>query len=417
MNEYVVGIDIGSSKICAAAGKWGGQGELRIVGISSVKCTGLKKAVVVDIDDTSEAIKQCITQLERMVDTKIDNAYISLPGGICELIKNKGIVAVSSDDREIKQKDLERVLEASKLISISSDKEVIGVVPQQYIIDGYENIKDPIGMSGMRLEVDAQIILAQSTIVNNLIKSVNRAGIKVNGIVLEPLAISEVVLRKEAKELGAAIIDVGSETIDIAIYKNGNLCYTSIIPLGGNNITNDIAVCVKIPNEEAEKLKFKYGSVIKEAEDYNEIIKVKSAYGDIVEVELNVLVEIIEARVDEILRFIKDDLVKSGCYDQIEGLTIVGGGISLLKGIVEISENIFNKSVKVGSPEYIGAASPTYCSAVGIVKDVISSTKIDSLSDDYEESSIYGEEDNDIKNKQEKSGIALKIKEFFSDFF
>lgn len=419
MCDYVIGIDIGSSKVCAAVGKPSSQGKLQIVGITSVKCLGLKKGVVVDIDDTAEAIKKCIEQLERMVDAKIQTAYISIPGGICELIHNEGIIAVSSENKEINQKDVDRVLEASKLISVPSDKEIIGVVPQQYIIDGYDNIKDPIGMSGTRLEVDAQIILAQSTIVNNLLKSVNKAELTVSGIVLQPLVVSEVVLRKEEKEIGTAIVDVGAETIDVSIYKKGNLCYTSIIPLGGNNITNDIAVCLKIPHEEAEKLKFKYGSMIKEPEETNEVIRVNTSYNDVVEINQNVLVEIIEARTEELLHFIKNNLQESGYYEDTNGIVIVGGGISLFKGISEFSENILNRSVRIGSPEYIGAASPIYASAVGIVQDVISSMKVNDFSDNVEDYVASDKWNNDEKDtsKQNKNGLASKIKGFLADFF
>ena len=261
MSGYIIGIDIGSSNICAAAGKVDRVGKMQILGITSSDCNGVKKGIVVDIDKTSESIKNCINSLERMIDIKINEAYISLPGGISELMWNKGVIAVSSEDREIRYNDVKRVLKAAKIITIPNDKEVIGVIPEQYIIDGYDNIKDPIGMNGLRLEVDAQIILARSTIINNIFKSVNKAGIKVLGIVFQPIAISQVVLKEEEIQRGVALVDVGSESINIYIYEGGILRSISTIALGGNIITNDISVCLKLPFSEAEKLKIKYGSV------------------------------------------------------------------------------------------------------------------------------------------------------------
>jgi cell division protein FtsA len=236
MKEHIVGIDLGSSKICGAVGKISSNGKLQIIGITSVVCSGLNKSVVIDIDSTAEAIKQCVIQLERMTDTQISEGYISLPGGICELVRNTGMIAISSEDREIKQGDVDRVIEAAKLISVPLDKEIVGVEPEQYIVDGYDNIKDPRGMSAERLEVEAQVVMAQTTVVSNLLKSVKRAGIKVNGIVLQPSAIAEAVIRKEEKDMGIAIVDVGAETIDISIYKGAKLKYTSILQLGGNTI-------------------------------------------------------------------------------------------------------------------------------------------------------------------------------------
>ncbi|MFT5872643.1 MAG: cell division protein FtsA, partial [Clostridium sp.] len=338
MNKQIVGIDLGSSKICGAVGKISSNGKLQIIGITSVVCSGLNKSVVIDIDSTAEAIKQCVTQLERMTDTQISEAYISLPGGICELVRNTGMIAISSEDREIKQSDVDRVIEAAKLISVPLDKEIVGVEPEQYIVDGYDNIKDPIGMSGVRLEVEGQVVMAQSTVVSNLLKSVKRAGIKVNGIVLQPSAISEAVLRKEEKDMGIALVDVGAQTIDISIYKSGKLKYTSIIQLGGDNITNDISVCLKVSFSEGERLKLKYGSLIKGKGEDTSTIRVKDSYDTLMEIDNNLLVDIIHARVEELLHLIKRNLSSSGFYKETSGVVIVGGGISLFRGTNELSK-------------------------------------------------------------------------------
>ena len=422
MNEYIIGIDVGSSKICAAAGKLDKYGRMQIMGITSANCNGVKKGIVVDIDSTSESVKQCIDGLERMVDIKITDAYISLPGGISELVWNKGVVAVASEDREIKENDVKRVIKASKIITIPSDKEIIGVIPQQYVIDGYDKIKDPIGMSGLRLEVDAQIILAQTTVVNNLFKSVDKAGIKVAGIVFQPLAISEVALKKEEVERGVALVDVGSESINIYMFEGGNLAGISTIALGGNTITNDIAVCLKLPFSEAEKLKVKYGSVGLDSNNNDFKIEVNADYNDKITVDCRTLKQVIEARVEELLRIISGELKASEHYEKISGAVIVGGGLALIKGIEDFSRDILQKPVRVGTPEYIGAASPLYAAAVGAVKDASDSMKDKSFITKKEKETEKVQREwtrEKDKNEEEKNnnGFISKIKEFFTDFF
>ena len=423
MNEYIIGIDVGSSKICAAAGKIDKYGRMQIMGIASANCNGVKKGIVVDIDSTSESVKQCIDGLERMVDIKITDAYISLPGGISELVWNKGVVAVASEDREIKENDVKRVIKASKIITIPSDKEIIGVIPQQYIIDGYDKIKDPIGMSGLRLEVDAQIILAQTTVVNNLFKSVDKAGIRVAGIVFQPLAISEVALKKEEVERGVALVDVGAESINIYMFEGGNLAGISTIALGGNTITKDIAVCLKLPFSEAEKLKIKYGSVGVDSANNDFKIEVNADYNNKISVDYHILKQVIEARVEELLRIISGELKSSEHYEKISGIVIVGGGLALIKGIEDFCRDVLQKPVRIGTPEYIGAASPLYVAAVGAVKDASDSMKDKSFMTKTEKETEKAqrewtrEKNRNEEEKDNSNGFVSKIKEFFTDFF
>jgi cell division protein FtsA len=418
MDEYIVGMDIGSSKICGAAGKIDKQGKLQVVGVKSVSCSGLKKGIVVDIDSTSESIKDCIEQLNRMIDKEITSVYISLPGGICELIPSQGVIAISSEDREIRKNDIQRVLNAAKVISIPSNKEIIGVIPKEYMIDGYDNIKDPIGMSGLKLEVDAHVILAQTTIVSNLIKSVRNAGLSVSGIVLEPLAISQVALKKDELKMGAALIDVGAEKIDISVYKNGNILYTEMIPFGGSTITNDISICLKIPFSEAEKLKLKYGSIEKSSNLSTNSIKANVGYNDVIEVDYSTLIDIIEARVEEYLTLIEYKLQMSGYHNDIAGIVIAGGGISYLKGVCELGRGIFNKPVRIGAPEYIGTSNPVYNTAVGIIKDVIKTSNYSENVRKSKEVKVYKEEKLSEKNlANDDTGVLSKIKGFLADFF
>ncbi|WP_026882372.1 cell division protein FtsA [Clostridium akagii] len=418
MNEYFVGIDVGSSKVCAAIGRLDKNAELSILGITSVSCRGLKKAIVVDIDSAAESIKECVEKLERMVDIEIKDAYISLPGGISELVHNTGMVAISSEDREIRKNDVERVLEATKLVSISTDKEIIGIEPKQFIIDGYDNIKDPIGMSGLRLEVEAEVLIAKTTVVNNLIKSVNKAGIKVKGICLQPRATSKVVLTGEEKEMGVALVNVGAETIDITIIKNDNICFTSIVPIGGNSITNDISLGLKLPFNEAEKLKIKYANLLDDENIGKDKEFIKSSYNDEHSIDYKFFKEILEARVEELVILAKSEIEKSGFYEQISNVVFVGGGISLIKGVTSFTKNILKKTVKIGSPEYVGAANPIYSVAVGIVKDASDTFKQSEISDEFyenvESTSIWEQKN---KKDYENAGVLTKVKKFLADFF
>lgn len=424
MNDYIIGIDIGSSNICAAAGKLDKYGKMQIIGITSSKCNGVKKGVVVDIDSTSESIKKCIYQLERMVDIKVQGVYIALPGGLSELIKSRGVIAVASEDGEVKQSDVKRVLKAAKIITIPNDKEIIGIIPQEYIIDGYDKIKDPIGMSGVRLEVDAQVILAQSTVVNNFLKSVNNSGIKVLGLVFEPTAIAKAVLKEEEIQRGVALVDMGADSINIYNYEGGKLNDVDNISLGGNTITNDISVCLKIPLSSAEKLKKKYGSVGSLAKVKPLKIEINTDYNNKKKIDYNVLLQVIEARVDEFLSIIDRKLKSFNNYENISEIVMVGGGISEIKGIEVFSEDILNKTVRVGIPNYIGASSPMYVTVVGIVKDVASSLKgkYEKRVNEYENKDINEyEKIAAIKDKEEmkydNTGVVSKIKEFFTDFF
>ncbi|MBC8061729.1 MAG: cell division protein FtsA [Clostridiaceae bacterium] len=418
MNNYIVGIDIGSSKVCGSVGKIDKYGKLQILGITSVICSGIKKAEVVDIDNTSEAIRNCVRQLENMVDIEINHVFISLPAGICELVSNKGIIAISAEDKEVKGTDVKRVLEAAQLISVNPDKEIVGIVPIQYIIDGTDSVKDPIGMNCKRLEVDAQIITSETKIITNLFKSFNRVNIKIEGTVLQSLGAAEVLLEKEEMERGVALVDIGADTTTISIFKEGHLSFTEMFYLGGNSITNDIAMVLKIPLAEAERIKIKFGNVIRVSSDKEELIKVSNGVESSIDVKYSVLSEIIEARVEEILSFVYKSLQKSEFYNGISGLVLSGGGISLLNGITEISKEIIGKNVRVGSPKYVGASSPLYSNCIGILKHVSSKTKFNNnVEENFKEPKEDKLKSYSSKSEKGNKGILLKIKNFLGDFF
>lgn len=412
MEEYVIGIDVGSSKVYAAVGRIEDEESLQIMGISSSKCEGLNKGIVIDIENTAKAIEKAVGQLKQMVNCELRDAFLVIPGGICELIDSKGVVAINSSENTIKESDKERAIEASKFLSMSNDKEIIGVIPRDYIIDEYDKIKDPVGMNGNKLEVNAKIVTARSIVVNNLIKSVEIAGLNVKGIELKPIAACSVVVTESEKRFGAALIDVGGETIDISIFTRGELCYTANIPFGGQAITNDLSVGLKIPMDDAENMKLKYGTLRKSPS--NDKIKCRNILGEIIDVNQEFMIDIIEARVIELLEFTRAELIKSGYEDAIEKVILVGGGLSLLKGIKELSESVLNKHVKIGSPDYIGAASPVFSNVVGVLKNVVDEKLKEKEKSEYE---FLGNEFYDDDIYAERKGLAKRIKNVFSNLF
>lgn len=418
MSAAVVGIDIGSSKVCTIIGELNRNEQVQILGVGTAESRGLKKGIIVDIDGAAQSITSSIEQAERMSGMEVNSAYISLPGGYASLIKNKGVIGVSGDNREITPEDVERALDTVRADNVPVDMEVIGVIPLRFTVDGYGDIKDPVGMTGVRLEVEAYVIAVPMAIVQNLVKSVERCNIKVSGIVIEPLAGAEAVLTRDEKELGVALVDVGGEITDITIFKDGEPVYTKLIPVGGFHITNDISIGLKIPAAEAETLKKQYGcasvSMIKSVEDIS-----ISAGGSRRKITNRELTDIIEARVQEILSLVDRELELSGYKDSLScGMVITGGGLSFIKGSSDAAASLTGLSVKFGSPHYIGVASPVYSTGTGMVKYILSSRKHD-ISRKY--ASDEDTVENVIKSKKQtgekNGGVVERIKEFFADFF
>ena len=413
MKDYIVGLDIGSFKVCACVGKLDSFNNIQIVGVTTCECNGSKKSVVVDIDSTAKSIKNCISQLEKIVGITINDAYISLPSNICKIVYNKGVIAITSENKEISQNDVQRALETAKIISVPANEEIIGVIPQQYIIDNYENIKDPIGMSGLKLEVDAQILLVESTIISNFIKSINKAGLNIDGFTFQPIATAKSTITKKEMDSKIAIIDVGSEVSCVSIFKSSNMLYTTTIPIGGDIITNDIAICLKIPYAEAERIKIKYADVeVKANYDYEEI-KVNNASGNTTTVSEKLLDEVIEARLEEMITMIRNR-VKNEYIDDVNEIIIVGGGISYIKGIEQYVGDIMGCQVKIGSPNFDGCNLPIYSTCVGIIEDVVENLN-------YKKGNYFDESDDNtsyaLNSEEQKKGIFYKIRKLFDDFF
>lgn len=422
MGNSVVSLDIGSSKVCVLIAEMNKK-QFNIIGVGTSECSGVKKGIIVDIDSTVESIKNAVKQAEQMANREIKSVFVNISGGHTSISKNRGVIAVSREDREITQDDVKRVIQAAKVMAVPPDKEIIDIIPEQFIVDGYDEIRDPVGMIGVRLEVDANIIVASCTNVQNIIRCVQRSGLNIDGIVTEPLGTSTVILNEDEKELGAAVIDIGAETTDISVFKKGSLVYTKLIPVGGNHITNDISIVCKISSSDSEKIKKHYGAASADMIKNDEIIKINNIAGK-GEKEVNILevAEIMEARIDEMLMLIKKSLIDSGMMESLSaGLVITGGGLFNIKGISEVAQSYFDIPIRLGYPNYIGVANPIYSAAAGIAMYVLKNKRTSLLTNKpkqkQNEEELEYEDDFDDDNEPSKMGFLDKIKEFFSEFF
>jgi cell division protein FtsA len=368
--ELIVGLDIGTTKICAVVGELNPDG-IDIVGIGTHASVGLRKGVVVNIESTVDSIKRAIEEAELMAGCEITSVYAGIAGGHIKGFNSHGIVAVKGN--EVTQKDIDRVIDAARAVAIPPDREVIHVLPQEFIVDEQDGIQDPLGMSGVRLEARIHIVTGAVTSAHNLIKCANSAGLDVCDIVLQSLASGESVLNKEERDLGAALIDFGGGTTDLAIFKGKSIKHTSVLALGGNNLTNDVSVGLRTPMGEAEKIKTKYGTCLSSHIGKDETIEVPGVGGRKPRtLSRQVLAEILEPRVEEIFNLINREVYRAGMEDVITSGIVVTGGSSLLEGVVDIAESIFDLPTRIGRPMGIRGLvdvvnNPMYATAVGLV--------------------------------------------------
>lgn len=368
--KMIVGLDIGTTKTCAIVGEMTEDG-INIVGVGSHPSRGMRRGVVVNIDSTVESVKKAVEEAELMAGCEVTGVYAGIAGSHIKGINSRGIVATK--DREVTAGDVKRVIEAAQAIAIPSDREVLHVIPQEFVVDEQDGVRDPIGMSGVRLEVKVHIVTAASASAQNIIKCCNRAGLNVNEILLEQLAGSEAVLGHDEKELGVALIDIGGGTTDIAIFVNGSVVHSCILPLGGNQLSNDVAVGLRTPAQEAERIKQKYGCVLTSLVQKEETIEVPSVGGRNPRIlSRQILSEIMEARVEEILHLVHQEIVRSGFEDRIAAGLVLTGGCAILEGMPELAEQVFNMPVRRGIPKGVGGLvdvvkSPMYATAVGLV--------------------------------------------------
>ena len=371
--DIVVGLDLGTTKVCTIIGERDDEGQVHIIGVGTTPSTGLKKGSVVNIEQTIASIRKSVQDAERMAGVEISAVYAGVAGGHIKGLNSRGVIAVSRKDKEITEDDRARVIEAAQAIAIPLDREIIHVIPQEYIVDDQDGIKNPVGMSGVRLESEVHVVTGAVTSVQNIVRSVERADLQVADIILQPLASSEAILSADEKELGVVLVDIGGGTTDIAVFINGSLWHTGIITLGGALVTSDVAVGLRTPNTEAENIKIQYGcaytAMVKEEEE----ITVPGVGGrPDRRMPRRVLSEIIEARMEEIFELVAAELKKHGFEDRIPAGAVITGGAALMEGTAELAEKILQLPVRIGSPKRVGGltdvvSNPCYSTAVGLV--------------------------------------------------
>jgi len=370
--NILVGLDIGTTKICAIVGEVIDDKRIDITGIGTCPSKGLKKGMVVNIDSTVESIKRAVDEAELMADVKVNAVYTGIAGGHIQGLNGHGVIAIK--EKEITANDVERVLDAAKVVAIPSDREILHVIPQEFIVDGQDGIRDPLKMSGTRLEVRVHIITGAVTSAQNIVKCIRQAGLESLEVILQPLASSEVVLTQDEKDLGVLVVDIGGGTTDIAIFFEGAVRHTAVLPIGGNYLTQDIAIGLRTPPLEAEKIKIRHGCALTELVKESETIEVAGVGGRTSRImSRQMLSEVIEPRVEEIFTLVASEVEKAGFEEKIPSGVVLTGGASSMPGMIELSEQILNLPTRVGAPsDLVGGLvdmvrSPVYATGVGLI--------------------------------------------------
>lgn len=368
----ITGLDVGTTKICVVISELTSYGGLNIIGVGTSPSRGLRKGVVVNIDSTVEALKKAVGEAEAMAGVEVESVFAGVAGGHIRGINSRGVVAVSGKGKEVSPADVERALAAARAINLPPDREIMHVLPQTFVVDNQDGVREPIGMSGVRLEVEVHIVTGAVTSIQNVIRSVNRAGLAVQDIVLQPLASAEAVLFEDEKELGILLVDLGGGTTDAVLFRDGAIWSSSVLALGGDHISNDIAVGLRTPTAEAEHLKKRHGCALTALVSEDETIEVPSVGGRKPRVlSRQILSEIIQPRVEEIFTLVAQELARTGLQHAPTAGVVVTGGTSLMEGIPELAERVFDLPVRRGIPEGVGGLaevvrSPIYSTGVGL---------------------------------------------------
>lgn len=370
--NLIVGLDIGTSKVVAIVGELGNDGELEIVGIGSHRSTGLKKGVVVNIESTVQSIQRAVEEAELMAGCNIHSVYVGIAGNHIRSMNSHGIVAIR--DREVYELDVERVIDAAQAVAIPADQKILHILPQEYLIDDQEGVRQPLGMSGVRLEAKVHLVTCAVNAMQNIVKCINRCGLEVDEVILEQVASSYAVLTDDEKELGVCLVDIGGGTTDIAIFTDGAIRHTGVIPIAGDQVTNDIAMALRTPTQYAEELKIKYACALASITRPEETIKVPGV-GDRPPRNLSrqALAEVVEPRYEELFNLVQAELRRSGYEELLAGGVVLTGGTSKMEGAVELAEEIFHLPVRLGVPQNVTGLTdivnnPIYATGVGLLK-------------------------------------------------
>ena len=369
--NLIVGLDIGTSKVVAIVAELAPDGRLEVIGMGSHESKGLKKGVVVNIEATVNAIQRALEEAELMADCKIQRVYTGIAGSHIRSFNSTGMVPIR--DREVTPMDVDRVIETARAMPIPTDQQVLHILTQEFIVDGQDGVREPMGMSGVRLEVKVHIVTGAVSAAQNIVKCVRRCGLEVSDLILQPLASSLATLTEDEKELGVCLVDIGGGTTDVAIFREGAIRHTAVIPIAGDQITNDIAMALRTPTQEAEELKLRHGCALRQLADANEMIEVPGV-GDRPPRQLSrqTLAEVIEPRVEELYSLVQKVLRESGYEELLSSGIVLTGGSSVMQGMVELGEEIFHMPVRLGVPRYSGGLSdvirsPRYSTAVGLL--------------------------------------------------
>ena len=371
-SELIVGLDIGTTKICAVVGELAESGVVEVVGIGTAVCAGMRKGVVVNIEQTVRSIRTAIEAAELMAGCEIHSVYVGIAGGHINGINSHGVIAIRGG--EVTQREMDRALDAARAVNIPADREVIHILPQEYIVDNQRGIADPLGMAGVRLEVKVHIVTGAVSSAQNIVRSCHRSDVEVSDIALESLASAKAVLTDEEREIGVALVDLGGGTSDIAIFVNGSIKHPAVLALGGQNLSNDIAFGLRTPMAAAERIKRRYGCALTDLVRDDEYIEVPSVGGrESRRLSRRVLAEICEPRMEEILRLVDQIIVRSGYKDMIGAGVVLTGGASLIEGCRELGEEVFNLSTRIGYPRNVGGLkdvvnNPKFSTAVGLLR-------------------------------------------------
>ena len=369
--NLLVGLDIGTSKVVAIVGELTADGTIEVVGVGSHPSRGLKRGVVVNIDSTVQSIQRAVEEAELMAGCQIHSVFAGIAGSHVRSLNSHGIVAIR--DKEVTQSDVERVIDAARAVAIPADQKILHILPQEYVIDNQEGIKEPLGMSGVRLEAKVHLVTCAVNAAQNIEKCIRRCGLEVEEIILEQLASSYSVLTDDERELGVCLVDIGGGTTDIAIFTDGSIRHTGVIPIAGDQVTNDIAMALRTPTQHAEEIKIRYACALTQLAGADETIKVPSV-GDRAPRDLSrqALAEVVEPRYDELFTLVQAELRRSGYEDKVPAGVVLSGGTSKMEGVVELAEEIFHMPVRVGYPQSVKGLNdivrnPIYATSVGLL--------------------------------------------------
>ncbi|GGE41382.1 cell division protein FtsA [Pullulanibacillus camelliae] len=422
-NDIYVSLDIGTSTVKVLIGEMTGD-SLNVIGIGKADSNGLKKGSIVDIDETVRSIRNAVEQAERMVGSKVQSVIVGVTGNHIQLHPCHGVVAVSSDNREIGDDDITRVMEAAQVMPIAPEREIIDVIHHEFIVDGLEGINDPRGMVGVRLEMKGIVITGSKTILHNLERCVEKAGLEIADICLTPLALGSVALTSDEKNLGVALVDIGGGTTKVAVFDQGILIDTFVLPIGGNHITKDISIGLRTTTDHAESIKLKYGHAFIDHASNEEGFLVQKMNGSGDEtISQQDLAYIIEPRIAEILELINEEIRRNG-FLELPGGYILTGGVAAMEGILDLAQHELNNNVRVAIPDYIGVREPQYTTCVGLIKFAYRNVRIQGR--DFgvaiapEMSNGQGhQKKNKVKAEKNpnRGGVTKKVKQLFDSFF